>query len=643
MASTTVPKRRRRIRWQTIALISVLILITLCVAGVFIARRILVGTTDGTAGVITQVVTVEQGDLTETVQVNGILEPRDRASVTFTSGVRVRELLVHEGDVVSAGQVLARLDTRDRELKVASAIAGLDEAQRALDKLQDGPTKVALAQAAAAVASARADIAAADSEVRPVDVAIARTRRDDTRQRLTDLQAGLAPDDLKAAEKQMLAAQDTLRQSQDAMEHTRDSASQAKTSAQQNLERSVKDLVHTQRAYSDAYWDWDYVQRTGRDPRNTVTDPNTGAATHTKLDDYQIELFKRTFEDATDALTVAEKGIQNLQDAYDQACKDEISQVAAAQRQVDTSGRDIEDAQRTLNIARTKGVAAAILDAQKNLADAEKVYTDLVNNPQRPAQRAAREAALLEAIANEEKLKAGPDPVDLSRARTALERARADVAAAEADLNDAELRAPITGTVVDSTLKAGTLTGSSDAISIADMSGFLIRGQVTEQNVALLSVGQAVQVSVDAVPDGVFRGKLTRVSELPDNQGQSDPNVAPGSSGSAFGGVYPIEITFSADDKRLRVGMATTATIEILSIPHTLIIPLQAVEDGPDGPSVRRATGVTGSDGQPTGDLVPVTLGATSGDRVQVLSGLAPGDQLILPQITFDTAPEMAP
>ncbi|NTV65114.1 MAG: hypothetical protein HGA65_16520, partial [Oscillochloris sp.] len=101
----------------------------------------------------------------------------------------------------------------------------------------------------------------------------------------------------------------------------------------------------------------------------------------------------------------------------------------------------------------------------------------------------------------------------------------------------------------------------------------------------------------------------------------------------------PVEITFSAEDERLRVGMATTASIEILNLPNTLIIPLQAVSEGPDGSTVQRATGATGPDGKPLGEPVLVELGATSGDRVQVLSGLNPGDQVILPEIVIESGP----
>lgn len=640
MTSPTTPgRRRRRIRWPAILATLAVALIILCVAGVFIARQRIVGRAAG-PGVITQIVPVERGDLTEIVQVNGSLEPRDRASVAFAAGVRVRELLVREGEQVAAGQVLARLETRDLELQVASARAELDQAQRSLDKLAAGPTAAELARAAADVAQARADLAAGDAATRPVDIDIARARRDEARRRLDELQAGQPTDEQQAAEKALLAAEEALRQSQEGLEQTRDSASRAKTSAEQSMQAGVKGLERAQRAYSDAYWDWDYVERTGRHPTDTIADPETGAISHRELSKDEVEQFRRTLEDAGDALADAEQSLKNLQDAYAQARADEVRQVQSAERQIAAAARELAEARQGLAEASTSGVASAILDARKALADAEQAYAELVDNPLVPAQRAVREAALLEAIASEEQLKAGPDPIALAQAQTALERARAELAAAEAELDDAELRAPIAGTVVDITLKAGTLTGSSDAISIADLSGFLIRGQVSESDVSQLRVGQAVEVGVDALPDAAFRGELTRVSELPDSQGQSDPGFYdPYAGGGAIGGLYPVEIVFAAEDERLRVGMATTASIQILNIPDTLIIPLQAVEEGPAGPTVRRASGGRGPDGQPLGEPVTVELGAVSNDRVQVLSGLSAGDMVILPEIVIEEQP----
>lgn len=632
----TQPKPKRRFRWRTIGcLLFVLLAIGGTVALTFFRNQI-VRPPDIAGELVPMVVPVEQGNLIETVQVNGALEPADQTKVSFPEGVRVAEVLIAEGERVTVGQVLARLETRDLELKVASSTARLDQAQQALDKLLAGPTRADLAQAAARIARARADLAADGASVRQVDIDLAKNKLDLARERLEELQGGQLPPEAVAAEKALAAAQDALVASKAALERTRDSASQAKTAAEQAVERGVQDLERAQRAYSDAFWDWDYVQRTGRHPREQIPDPESGKLINRELTKEEIEQFRRTFEDAGVALKNSEQSLKNLVEAAEQSREDEVRQIQAAERDITSAERTLAEAQREYDRQRTRGAATALLEARAAVADAEKAYRELVDNPARPARRAELEAALLEAIAAEEKLKAGPDKVDLAQARTAVEEARAAVATAEADLDAATLRAPIAGTVVDITIKQGVRTTTTDSVTIADLSRFLLRGQVTEQSVAAVQVGQAVQVAIDSVPGQPFSGTLTRVSELPADTGQSggggfNPGIPGG--GAPLGGLYPVEIVIVAEDQRLRVGMAATGNIETLAIRGTLIVPLQAVISGPDGAYVQRVVGEPGPDGAPPTEDVPVEIGASSGDLVQVLSGLSAGDSVLLPQV----------
>lgn len=614
-----------------------LLFIVASVAAAIIVRQRFVRPPDP-QDVLALVVPVERGDLLETVEVNGALEPRDRARVSFPAGARVAEVLVARGDEVRAGAVLARLETRDLELKVAGARAELDQAQQALDKLMAGPSTADLAQAAARVARARADLASAGQEVRAIDVELARAARDNARQRLADLESGVAPDDLRAAEQSLLAAQTALTAAQESLERTRDAASRAKTDAEQAITRGLQDHERVQRDYSDAFWDWEFVRTTGRHPTEQVPVDESGRLEYRELTEREIEAFRRRFADAEVALRNSEATLKNLSEAAAQARTNEVRDIQTAERALVAAERELAEAQRSYDTARTRGLQAAILEARRAVAESEKAYDELVANPGRPARRAELEAALLEALAAEEKLKAGPDQVELARARTALEQARAALATAEANLQAATLTAPIAGTVVDLTLKARTTTTESDAVSIADLRGFLIRGQVTEANVARLQAGQQVVISVDSVPGERFPGELLLVSKLPAESNQTgqamDPLGAPFSPSGALGGLYPVEIAVQTSDERLRVGMATTASIQVLALADVLSIPLQAVEYGPDGAAtVRRVSGPPGADGQPATEVVPVELGASSGDRVQILAGLTEGDAVIVPTI----------
>ncbi len=632
MSTKTSIRRRKDAFWRNILVIAALLLVAACIIGVLVTRTMFVGGAES-GQIANQIVEVEQRSLIETVDINGMLEPRDQARIRFQEDAQVREVLVAAGDAVISGTVLARLETRDLQLQVASAQAELDAAQQALDQLLEGPDAAELARAEAGVAAARAALLAAAQAVEPADVALAEEALRLARAELAALEQGELPPELRAAQNALINAENALTDSQVAMEQTRDAASRAKTSAQQAMERGAQAVELAQRAYSDAFWDWDYVQKTGRHPRDRIPAADgSERRVNRELEDHEIEAFRRAFLDAETALGNAQVELKNLVEAYEQAREDEIRQIQEAERAVAEAERNLAEARRDYEQIETRGMSQALLEARRRVQEADKAYRSLVDDPEQAAQLSNLEASLLQATANLEELQAGADPVDVARARTTLEQARAGLASAEADLDEATLRAPISGTVVDLTLKAGTRTSADDAIRIADLSGFVIRGEVTEQDIIRVAVGQQVQVSIDSVPEETFSGRVTRVSELPleSESGGMGPGMG---GGGALGGRYPIEILIENSDPRLRVGMATTASIVILEVPEALVIPLQAVQSGPDGPRVQRVSGPASAEGETPGESISVELGARSGDMVQVLSGLEAGDRLIVPQL----------
>jgi len=612
-------------------LIAALLAIAACIIGVLVTRNLFVGGAEP-GQIATQIVEVAQRPLIETVDVNGMLEPRDQARIRFQENAQVREVLVAAGNEVISGTVLARLETRDLQLQVASAQAELDAAQQALDQLLEGPDAAELAQAEARVVAARAALLAAAQAVEPVDVALAEEALRLAREELATLEQGELPPELRTAQNALISAENALTDSRLALDQVRDTASRTKTSARQAMERGAQAVELAQRAYSDAFWDWDYVQKTGRHPRDRIPAADGSERTvNRELENHEIEAFRRALLDAETALGNAQVELKNLVEAYDQARKDEIRQIAAAERAVAAAERNLAEARRNYAQIETRGMSQALLEARRRVQEASKAYRGLVDDPEQAAQRNNLEANLLQATASLAELQAGADAVDVARARTTLEQARAGLARAEADLDEATLRAPISGTVVDLTLKAGTRTSADDAIRIADLSGFVIRGEVTEQDIIRVAVGQQVRVSVDSVPEETFSGHVSRVSELPLES--ESGTMGQGMGGGALGGRYPVEIVIENSDPRLRVGMATTASIVILEVPEALVIPLQAVQTGPDGSRVQRVSGPMPAEGDPPGESISVELGARSGDMVQVLSGLEAGDRLIVPQL----------
>jgi multidrug efflux pump subunit AcrA (membrane-fusion protein) len=96
--------------------------------------------TNATAGVLRQVryVTVQKGNVDQTVSLSGTLEPANE--ITLTGSGTVTSVSVKVGQRVTAGQTIAKLDTTDLEYQLNTAEAQLTAAQANLTQAEDATT-----------------------------------------------------------------------------------------------------------------------------------------------------------------------------------------------------------------------------------------------------------------------------------------------------------------------------------------------------------------------------------------------------------------------------------------------------------------------------------------------------------------------
>ena len=99
-------------------------------------------------------VNVQQGSITQSASVSGVVEAAEDAALSFQKSGQVQTIDVQVGDKVQSGQVIASIDTRDASAAVAEATAALQAAQANAQKVQDGATTTQTDVAKAAVESA---------------------------------------------------------------------------------------------------------------------------------------------------------------------------------------------------------------------------------------------------------------------------------------------------------------------------------------------------------------------------------------------------------------------------------------------------------------------------------------------------------
>jgi multidrug efflux pump subunit AcrA (membrane-fusion protein) len=166
------------------------------------------------------------------------------------------------------------------------------------------------------------------------------------------------------------------------------------------------------------------------------------------------------------------------------------------------------------------GLEAELAYHERRAIDAQEKYDDLLK-PIDPHQLALARAALSvaaaqleQAQADRDDLLAGPDPDALEVAQARLNAAQAERMALQAALNAKELRAPMTGVVVSMAVQAGEwIAPRQQIVVIADLQDWYVEtSDLSEDMVARVREGQAVQISLDAFPDQQLSGQVESIA-----------------------------------------------------------------------------------------------------------------------------------
>jgi HlyD family secretion protein len=126
--------------------------------------------------------------------------------------------------------------------------------------------------------------------------------------------------------------------------------------------------------------------------------------------------------------------------------------------------------------------------------------------------------ATLRAVKNQQALvNAPPLPEELARADAEVGAAEEQARIAKATLDKCTVKAPLSGTVLRTFLKAGESVSTvfpQPIVSLADTSQIRVRAEVDERDVGRVYVGQSVIVVADAYPDRKFAGRVSRVGAV---------------------------------------------------------------------------------------------------------------------------------
>jgi HlyD family secretion protein len=231
-------------------------------------------------------------------------------------------------------------------------------------------------------------------------------------------------------------------------------------------------------------------------------------------------------------------------------------------------------------------------------------------------------------------------------ARHQVEQTRAALQEARDQLAKTHLTAPMSGRITRLAVEEGEVavpgTFSRETgllLTVSDLSVIQTVVRVDETDVVRLTLGDSVEVSIDAFPDTTFTGRVTKISNS-----ALLTDAAVGAAGQTDRAVdYEVEVTLDRPPVDVRPDLSATARIitdmrdSALAIP---IIALTVQEHEPIGTEIKPAdtVGRSGKKKETEGVFVvhrgratfrPVRVGIPGDEYFEVLEGVKAGDTIV--------------
>ncbi|HLE81501.1 MAG TPA: efflux RND transporter periplasmic adaptor subunit, partial [Dehalococcoidia bacterium] len=308
-------------------------------------------------------------------------------------------------------------------------------------------------------------------------------------------------------------------------------------------------------------------------------------------------------------LAAAESAVTSAQAKLDLLRNPSPGDLAAAQASVASAQANLQNAQNNLNKllnpseADQAAARASALQSESQLNKTRIPYTEADLNAQR--------AAVDQALAQLSKTSTPSTALDIAKSQLSVDRARLDVEQARFNLDQAVLKAPFDGIVSNVAVTAGASQGvgaSTVVMSVIDPTVMEVLATVDETDVAKLELGMNASVTVEAVGERPYQGKVVAIA--PTAKVQS--------------GVVSYQVTLSvARPQGLKAGMTAMANVIYQERSGVLLISSRAIKTNRQERSVQVLV-----DGKPETRVIKV--GLSDDTRTEVLEGLKEGDQVLV-------------
>lgn len=291
-----------------------------------------------------------------------------------------------------------------------------------------------------------------------------------------------------------------------------------------------------------------------------------------------------------------------------------------------------------------KGELIAEIDAQKQVNDLQTSQAALANTR---AQKIAAEATLTQAQANftrqqtlfnaDAGSRADYDQAtaELKNAQSGLAQINAQIAQAQLQVNTANVNlgytriiAPMNGTVIAIVTKEGQTVNANQSaptiVALGELDRMTVKAEISEADVIHVKPGQQVYFTILGDPGKKYYATLRNIE--PANTA-FEPDTSTTSTTTASAIYYYALFDVDNPDGTLRTSMTANVYIVEESARRVLTIPSAALgRKGRDGSYTVMVVPKEGAEPEPR----KVKTGVNDGNKVQVVSGLKAGEQVVV-------------
>lgn len=295
------------------------------------------------------------------------------------------------------------------------------------------------------------------------------------------------------------------------------------------------------------------------------------------------------------AKALLEKGYISLQSAEDTRTAMEVAKgtVKVSENAVAAAKQNLVSAQALLNSAKEQlGVIR------------RKTQTDIANANTKLVQAKSN---LRTAGAN--KSQTGAYKEQISALQASVRASEAQLRQAYVDKAETVLRSPIAGIVTERRADIGSLASpGSPVLVVQSLAQVFIRASFPVESVGKVFVGQAADITIDALPGKTFHGLVRNVN------GAADP----------VNRQIILLIKLDNEGGVLRPGMFGHVKIVTGAVRAKIVVPREAIRLSKEGASVA----VIGDDMKAS--IKPVKTGVQNDKMVEILEGIEPGEKVVI-------------